>query len=102
MNLIEIDSLDYPGVEIFASLTEAQLRNVLEPDKGIFIAESPKVIAVALEQGYEHGTTVERVARRPCKHHRVDAQRRRRAKYGPYVSGVYHGLYGAHTDGARR
>ena len=53
MNLIEIDSLDYPGVEIFASLTEAQLRNVLEPDKGIFIAESPKVIAVALEQGYE-------------------------------------------------
>ena len=53
MNLMEIDSLDYPGVEIFASLTEAQLRNVLEPDKGIFIAESPKVIAVALEQGYE-------------------------------------------------
>ncbi len=53
MNLIEIDSLDYPGVEIFASLTEAQLRNVLEPDKGIFIAESPKVIAVALKQGYE-------------------------------------------------
>ncbi len=53
MNLIEIDSLGYPGVEIFASLTEAQLRNVLEPDKGIFIAESPKVIAVALKQGYE-------------------------------------------------
>lgn len=53
MNLMEIDSLDYPGVEIFASLTEAQLRNVLEPDKGIFIAESPKVIAVALKQGYE-------------------------------------------------
>ncbi len=53
MNLIEINSLGYPGVEIFASLTEAQLRNVLEPDKGIFIAESPKVIAVALKQGYE-------------------------------------------------
>lgn len=53
MNLIEIDSLGYPGVEIFASLTEAQLRNVLEPDKGIFIAESPKVIAVALKQCYE-------------------------------------------------
>lgn len=53
MNLIEIDSLDYPGVEVFASLTEAQLRNVLEPDKGIFIAESPKVIAVALASGYE-------------------------------------------------
>ena len=51
--VIEIDSLSHPGVEVFSSLTEAQLRNRLEPDKGIFIAESPKVIAVALEAGYE-------------------------------------------------
>lgn len=34
-------------------MTEAQLRNRLEPDKGIFIAESPKVIDVALRAGYE-------------------------------------------------
>lgn len=34
-------------------MTEAQLRNRLEPDKGVFIAESPKVIRVALEAGYE-------------------------------------------------
>ena len=34
-------------------LTEAQLRNALEPEKGIFIAESPKVIHVALNAGYE-------------------------------------------------
>lgn len=53
MNLIEITSLSHPGVEIFSTLTEAQLRNKLEPDKGIFIAESPKVIRVALTQGYE-------------------------------------------------
>lgn len=53
MAIIEIDSLDYPGVEVFSSLTEAQLRNRLEPDKGIFIAESPKVIKVALDAGYE-------------------------------------------------
>ena len=53
MNLIEITSLDHPGVEIFSTLTEAQLRNRLEPEKGIFIAESPKVIRVALDAGYE-------------------------------------------------
>lgn len=38
---------------MFGTLTEAQLRNRLEPDKGIFIAESPKVIDVALRAGYE-------------------------------------------------
>lgn len=53
MAIIEITSLAHPGVEIFASLTEAQLRNRLNPDQGIFIAESPKVINVALDAGYE-------------------------------------------------
>ena len=53
MPIIEISSLQHPGVEIFGALTEAQLRNRLEPDKGIFIAESPKVIRVALDAGYE-------------------------------------------------
>ena len=53
MRIIEIDSLSHPGVEVFSTLTEAQLRNRLEPQKGIFIAESPKVIHVALNAGYE-------------------------------------------------
>ena len=53
MPIIEINTLDHPGVQAYASLTEAQLRNRLEPDKGIFIAESPKVINVALAAGYE-------------------------------------------------
>lgn len=53
MPIIEITSLNHPGVEVFATLTEAQLRNRLEPSKGIFIAESPKVIQVALNAGYE-------------------------------------------------
>ena len=53
MPIIEITSLTHPGVEIFASLTEAQLRSSVEPDKGLFIAESPKVIRVALSAGYE-------------------------------------------------
>lgn len=49
----EITTLDVPGVEVFGTLTEAQLRNKLEPEKGLFIAESPKVISVALDAGYE-------------------------------------------------
>ena len=53
MRIIEIDSLSHSGVEVFSTLTEAQLRNRLEPQKGIFIAESPKVIHVALNAGYE-------------------------------------------------
>ena len=51
--IIEIESLAQPGVEVFSTLTEAQLRNRLDPQKGIFIAESPKVIDVALRKGYE-------------------------------------------------
>lgn len=53
MPVIEISSLSHPGVEIFCTLTEAQLRNRIEPDKGIFIVESPKVIRRALDAGYE-------------------------------------------------
>ena len=53
MPIITITSLHEPGVEVFSTLTEAQLRNRLEPQKGIFIAESPKVINVALDAGYE-------------------------------------------------
>lgn len=51
--VIEITSLTHPGVEVFSTLTEAQLRMTLEPEKGMFIAESPKVIRVALDAGYE-------------------------------------------------
>ncbi len=52
MPLIELSDLSFPGVEIFSSLTEAQLRSEIEPEKGLFIAESPKVIRVALDAGY--------------------------------------------------
>lgn len=50
--ITEITGLDHPGLDIYSTLTEAQLRNRLEPEKGIFIAESPKVIRVALDAGY--------------------------------------------------
>lgn len=50
---IEITDLSAPGADAYTKLTEAQLRNRLEPEKGIFIAESPKVIALALDAGYE-------------------------------------------------
>lgn len=49
----QITDLQHPDVQCFASLTEAQLRNRLEPEKGLFIAESPKVIRVALQAGFQ-------------------------------------------------
>ena len=52
-NIIEITDFSLPGLDAFARLTEAQLRNRLEPEKGIFIAESPKVITRALDAGYQ-------------------------------------------------
>ena len=53
-NIIEITDLSAPELDIYARLTQAQLRSRLEPEKGIFIAESPKVIARALDAGYTH------------------------------------------------
>ena len=52
-HIIEVTDPTAPELDVYARLTEAQLRNRLEPDKGVFIAESPKVIATALDAGYE-------------------------------------------------
>ena len=52
-NIIEIADLSLPGLDAYARLTDAQLRSRLEPEKGILIAESPKVIVRALDAGYE-------------------------------------------------
>ena len=52
-NIIEVSDLTLPALDVFTRLTEAQLRNRLEAEKGVFIAESPKVIARALDAGYE-------------------------------------------------
>lgn len=53
MAIIEISSLQQQGLEVFSTLTEAQLRMQLEPERGLFIAESPKVIRVALDAGWQ-------------------------------------------------
>ena len=50
-NIIRITDFLSPGLDIYARLTEAQLLNRREPEKGIFIAESPKVIERALNAG---------------------------------------------------
>ncbi|MGN1004626.1 MAG: TrmH family RNA methyltransferase [Oscillospiraceae bacterium] len=52
-NIVEIRDFSDPGLDVFARLTEAQLRSRLEPSRGVFIAESPKVIVRALDAGYE-------------------------------------------------
>ena len=53
MAIIEITSLQNKQLEVFSTLTDAQLRMTLEPEKGLFIAESPKVIRVALDAGWQ-------------------------------------------------
>ena len=50
-NIIEITDFAAPELDIYARLTEGQLLNRHEPEKGIFIAESPKVIERALDAG---------------------------------------------------
>jgi tRNA G18 (ribose-2'-O)-methylase SpoU len=52
MNVVKITSTTDERVAVFATLTEAQLRNRLNANEGLFIAESPKVINVALDAGY--------------------------------------------------
>lgn len=50
-NIIEIKDFSAPELDVYVRLTGAELRNKLEPEKGIFIAESPTVIEVALKSG---------------------------------------------------
>ena len=51
--IIHITDFSDPALDVYVRLTGAQLRNRLEPDKGIFIAESPTVIEVAMQGGCE-------------------------------------------------
>ena len=50
-NIIEITDFSAPELDVYARLTEGQLLNRHAPEKGIFIAESPKVIERALDAG---------------------------------------------------
>lgn len=51
-NIIEITDFSSPELDVYARLTENQLLNRADPENGIFIAESPKVIERALDNGY--------------------------------------------------
>ncbi len=53
MRIQRIDSLTLPGLEDFTSLTDVALRRKLEPESGLYLAESPKVIERALAAGHE-------------------------------------------------
>ena len=50
-NIIEIQDFSAPELDVYARLTENQLLNRAEPEKGLFIAESPKVVLRALDAG---------------------------------------------------
>lgn len=51
--VIQITQTDLPQLKIYTSLNESQLRHFNEPEEGLFIAESPKVINRALDAGYK-------------------------------------------------
>lgn len=51
-NIIEITDFQAPELDVYARLSENQLLNCCEPEKGMFIAESPRVIERALDAGY--------------------------------------------------
>ena len=53
MEYIEINTIDDPRVAMFTSLNDRQLRTPTDHDQSLFIAESPKVIRVALSRGYK-------------------------------------------------
>lgn len=53
MRVERIDRLDLPGLEDFTSLTDVALRRKLEPEAGLYLAESPKVIERALAAGHQ-------------------------------------------------
>ena len=53
LNIIEITDFNAPELDVYARLNENQLINRHEPEKGLFITESPKVIERALNAGYE-------------------------------------------------
>ena len=50
--IIEITNFEFPELDVYARLNESQLLHFNEPNPGIFIAESPKVIERALNAGY--------------------------------------------------
>lgn len=66
-NIIEITDFTAPELDVYARLTEAQLLNREEPAKGMFIAESPKVIERALAAGCEPVSLL-------MEHKHIDAQ----------------------------
>ena len=53
MQIIELTDTCFPGAEAYFHLTDAQMRSRQEPEKGIFIAEGPKVVGTALDNGYQ-------------------------------------------------
>ncbi|MBP3763785.1 MAG: RNA methyltransferase [Bacteroidales bacterium] len=69
MNIVEIKDINVPELAPYARLTEAQLRNRLHPEEGLFICESEKVIRVALAAGIEPASML-------CEHKYIDTQAR--------------------------
>ncbi len=53
MNIIKLSDIKTSEIEIYTGLNEKQLKRFYEPDQGLFICESTRVIERALLKGYE-------------------------------------------------
>ena len=78
-DLISVSGLEDQGLEVYTRLSEVQLKHYYEPNGGLFIAESPKVVMRALDAGYgcmvlfEDAGTADREGKAPTKqpHRRI-------------------------------
>ncbi len=82
--ITEISSLTQDGIGVFSTLTEAQLRAGWESAEGLFIAESPKVIRVALDNGWEPTALL-------CEHRHVEGDAKDIIERLPDIVPVYTG-----------
>ena len=109
-NIIEITDFHAPELDPYARLTQNQLRNRLEPEKGIFIAESPKVISRALDAGYQPlsllmerkqitGPAAERVTAGGVDEDGIHVEGRCTAEDGPHVGRIHNALQNSHPPG---
>ena len=73
-NIIEITDFQAPELDVYARLSEGQLLNRHEPEKGIFIGESPKVVERALNAGCEPLSVL--TERKPVSYTHLDVYKR--------------------------
>lgn len=81
-NIIEINDITAPELDVYARTSEVQLLRYYEPGPGLFIAESPKVIERALNTGYEPLSFL-------VEHKDLEGEAKELLEHYPEVPGIY-------------